>query len=440
MNTSGETVTKRSFDELRRRATAYDRQAQFELARLLEAAGDGAQAAHWLHVAAEAGNIQATALLGVWQLLARNVKRNEQAGIRRLQQAAHSGDAAACSFLATLHAAGFAADCDWQLAADWLIAAAKLGNERALTQLALLVEHSQTELRARLFYAAAERGSAIAPYFLGKMSLASPDRGAQRAGELWMAVAATAGNPRALQLAQPLAGMHALPAGPPLAASFWKRVAAAFDPQRFLVPVQIAVSTSEPYLARSQALLAPSLCDYLIGLAAPLLVRAEVNDVEQGRKVHEMRTNWQARFPLTNTDVIGIIAARRVALLAQEPFENQEDAMVLRYRPGEAYEEHYDFIDPRVIAFERELATQGQRIATVLVYLNDEYDGGYTEFPQLRWRFRGTQGDALVFRNVTAAGVPDRRMLHAGRPPLTGEKWLLSKWVRDRPQLGRQFR
>jgi prolyl 4-hydroxylase len=73
----------------------------------------------------------------------------------------------------------------------------------------------------------------------------------------------------------------------------------------------------------------------------------------------------------------------------------------------------------------------------VLIYLNDEYTGGETDFPVLGWRYRGSPGDALAFRNVTAAGLPDVRTLHAGRPPAGGEKWLLSKWIRDRRQLGR---
>jgi prolyl 4-hydroxylase len=71
-------------------------------------------------------------------------------------------------------------------------------------------------------------------------------------------------------------------------------------------------------------------------------------------------------------------------------------------------------------------------VFTVLVYLNDDLEGGETEFLQLGLRHRGRKGDALMFRNVDAEGQPDRRTLHAGRPPTQGEKWLLSVWIRDR--------
>ena len=417
-----------------------DSESLVDLARAFDQQGLAEQAVHSLEEAAAAGSTEATALLGVWELLAHNVERNHESGLARLTEAAQRGDQPACCFMATLHAAGFAAAADWGLAGQWLIAAAKVGNERALVQLALLIDDAEQELRVRLLYAAAAGGSAIAPYFLGLSSLAVPGASTQQAGQVWMAIAATRGNPCAARLAQPLPGVPPLKAGPELGAAFWDRVAAAFAPQRFLAQPQIVVQMPDPPIVTAPGLLAPALCDYLVGLAAPLVQRAEVNDVRAGSRVHQMRTNSQARFGFTNTDVIGVLAARQVAQLAGEPFENQEDTMILRYRPGEAYEDHFDFVDPRVPGFAHELATRGQRIATVLVYLNDGYTGGHTEFPQLQWRFRGAPGDALAFRSVTVQGQPDLRTLHAGRPPQTGEKWILSKWLRDRPQLGRGSR
>lgn len=430
-----------SLDELQSRAQAGESQAQVDLARVLDQQGEGEQAARWLAAAATGGSTEAVALLGAWELLAHNVERNHQSGLARLTQAAQRGDDHACCFMATLHAAGFAAQADWRLTSEWLIAAARLGNDRALVQLALLCDDSETELRIRLLYAAAVRGSAIAPYFLGLSSLAVPGgRGTEQAGQVWLAIAATRGNPCAARRAQPLSSLPQLAPGPELGEDFWKRVAATFAPQRFLGPAHVAVGVPDPPIMTATGLLPTAWCDYLADLAAPLLQRAEVNDVRAGSRVHHMRSNSQARFGFTNTDVIGVLAARRVAQLAGEPFENQEDMMILRYRPGEAYEDHFDFVDPRVPGFAQELATRGQRIATVLVYLNDDYSGGYTEFPRLQWRFRGAQGDALAFRSVTANGEPDPRTLHAGRPPQAGEKWVLSKWLRERPQLGRNFR
>jgi prolyl 4-hydroxylase len=424
---------------LQLRAEANDPEAQLQLAQLLAASKDGERAASWLQRSAEAGNLSAGALLGAWLLLGYNLKQDEAAGIARLQDAAARGDAAANAFLATLHASGLAVPHDWRVATQWLIAAAKLGSDRAQTQLALLVGAGEMELRARLLLAAATRGNAIAPYFLGKALLDVDRPDARSSAALWLGVAAAAGNPCALRLAPASAGGIKLPSPPMLDDAFWSRVRDAIDFQPLLGAPSVTTQRHDPQLLTAARILPAEFCEYLIGIAAPLQQRAEVNDALGQAQVHEMRTNSHARFGLTNTDVIGVLAARRVAQVVGEPFENQEDTMVLRYLPGEAYDDHYDFVDPRVPQFQRELELQGQRIATVLIYLNEQYTGGETEFPELGWRYRGSQGDALAWRNVTAAGQPDMRTLHAGRPPVSGEKWLLSKWIRDRRQLGRMF-
>jgi prolyl 4-hydroxylase len=424
--------------ELQSRAEANDPHAQLELAQVLAASKNGERAAMWLQRSADAGNVSAGALLGAWLLLGYNLTQDEAAGVMRLQGAASKGDAAASAFLATLHASGLAVPHDWRMTTQWLIAAARSGSDRALTQLALLVGSAQ-ELRARLLFAAATRGNAIAPYLLGKALLEVDRPDARASAGSWLGVAAAAGNPCALRLAPAGASAVKLPPPPVFDDAFWSRVSDAVDYPPLLAAPSIMKQRQDPPLLTASRVLPNTFCEYLIGIAAPLLQRAEVNDALGQAQVHAMRTNSHARFGLTNTDVIGVLAARRVAQIIGEPFENQEDTMILRYRPGEAYDDHYDFVDPRVPQFQRELELQGQRLATVLIYLNEEYAGGETEFPELGWRYRGSQGDALGWRNVTAAGLPDTRTLHAGRPPVSGEKWLLSKWIRDRRQLGRMF-
>jgi TPR repeat protein len=425
--------------ELESRAARNDAHAQVELARLLDAAGRGEQSAVWLRRAADSGNAVANATLGAWLLLGYNVERDETASIRRLLAASAQGDDAAPAFLATLHAAGLVVDHDWRKAGEWLVAAAMRGNDKAQMQLALLADETERELRPRLLFSAAARGNAIAPYFLGKALRDTGRADASTSARLWLRIAATAGNPCALLLEEPLPAPAALPPPPVFDAAFWDRTREAFDPQRFLAPPTTRVLNESPLLAAGSALLPSSWCEYLMVSAVPFLERAGVNDIKGGTGEHEIRTNSHAQLGLTRTDVVGVLAARRIAQMVSEPFFHQEDAVVLHYRPGEAYDDHQDFIDPRVPAFQHELATRGQRVATVLVYLNAQYTGGETEFPRLGLSHRGRQGDALAFRNVTPAGVPDDRTLHAGRPPTTGTKWLLSKWIRDRRQVGRHF-
>ena len=70
------------------------------------------------------------------------------------------------------------------------------------------------------------------------------------------------------------------------------------------------------------------------------------------------------------------------------------------------------------------------RQLTALIWLNGDFEGGETHFPDIDITVRGGIGDMLVFRNITGDGEPDSRMLHAGLPATNGVKWLASRWIR----------
>jgi hypothetical protein len=70
---------------------------------------------------------------------------------------------------------------------------------------------------------------------------------------------------------------------------------------------------------------------------------------------------------------------------------------------------------------------------TFLVYLNEDYDGGETAFPDLGFAHRGRHGDGLYFVNTLPDLSPNLRMVHAGRPITRGEKWIVTQFVRSRP-------
>src|SRR5262249_47930296 len=109
---------------------------------------------------------------------------------------------------------------------------------------------------------------------------------------------------------------------------------------------------------------------------------------------------------------------------------------ILHYDVGEQITDHYDFIDPASPNYAAQIARQGERVVTFLVYLNDDYARGETEFPRFALRHKGRRGEGLYFANALASGEPDRRALHAGRPPESGEKWIVSQFIRSRALLG----
>lgn len=198
------------------------------------------------------------------------------------------------------------------------------------------------------------------------------------------------------------------------------------------------VLSDSPRALVVEKLIPPEVCTWIIEQSAPRLTPAELYDPASGKPMTgiETRLNRIANFSLTDTQLLNVMMQARMAAAAGAPLAMLESFAVLHYRPGEEYGEHVDYLDPAIPAYAAELARAGQRVATCLVYLNDDYEGGQTEFPKLDLAFKGGAGDALIFFSADASGRPDPRTVHAGRTPTSGEKWLLSQFFRNRPVLG----
>jgi prolyl 4-hydroxylase len=114
------------------------------------------------------------------------------------------------------------------------------------------------------------------------------------------------------------------------------------------------------------------------------------------------------------------------------PLENGEGLQVLRYGPGARTEPHFDFLIPSNASNRASIARSGQRTSTLIVYLNDVAAGGETVFPEVGLNVSARQGNGLYFEYANSRGQVDRRSLHAGAPVAEGEKWVVTKWVRER--------
>ena len=143
-----------------------------------------------------------------------------------------------------------------------------------------------------------------------------------------------------------------------------------------------------------------------------------------------MRDNTECHFPVDEGDLILQFLRSRIAAVTELFVTGMEAPSVLHYTPGQRFLPHYDFLDEVHPGHEAEIAEGGQRVLTFLLSLNDDYEGGETQFPILGKRYRGRKGNALFFWNVEPDGTPDKRVLHAGLPPTLGEKWMLSQWIR----------
>ncbi len=367
----------------------------YEQALELDQAGDGEAALRQLGVAVEQGHHEAQLQLAIWLLVGRNCQARPTLAMRLFAQLADAGDPYADAVLASLAASGYGMAQSWTVALDRLLRAAQGGLARAMTQLALLLPPTDFA-RQLLLLAAAQAGDAPA-------KLLCP----QTVDVPWSAMEE---------------------------ARFWARIR-----RRARFPHHIEIPTTDrlhdkPSVAVIRGLLPLDLCRYLGATARPWLKPATVNDATDGERPDASRSNRVMSFFPLERDVLVQSIDQRLAAAAQLPLSYGDVLSVLHYRPGETYRPHFDFFDPAFPQHAVQLADRGQRVLTMLVYLNDEYRDGHTQFQRLNWSFRGQPGDALMFSNVDADGEPDRMTLHSGASPTAGEKWLLSKWFRNRVQ------
>lgn len=188
----------------------------------------------------------------------------------------------------------------------------------------------------------------------------------------------------------------------------------------------------DPRIGMVDGFLSAAECAWLIERAAPMQEAALVYD-EQGRTLrNDERTNTAGAFKLTDFDLPLLLIRQRIANTLAIPVAHFERTSVFRYEVGQRFGPHADYI---ATAYTGEIRSNGQRPATFLVYLNDDFDGGETHFLALGKRFRGGVGDALFFYNLTADGLPNEATMHEGEPPTRGEKWLLSQFIRDKDRL-----
>lgn len=355
--------------DIERRALAGDPLAQVQFAQSLSRHGQRESAEKWLRQAASQGNCDAMLALGQ-HLLSNPTTVNRAAveeGRRLIFFAAETGSGAAAHLAAMMHAIDITIPGNFVVAIDYLTRAAEAGHLQAQAELATLA----CDRRILATIAAQEI----------------------------------------------------------LAPTIWNELRQVVDLHKLTKAPSPRIVRESPFIAVAEDFVSHETCEWLVRKAAPCLETAQTYNSStisgggtvSGRPV----AHHSAASP--ELDLVLLPILQRIAALTRIPMNGMEPTSVLHYESGQEYQPHYDFLDPAVPTFRTQIARTGQRIMTILVYLNDDFEGGETEFPRLGFRYKGRKGDALLFRNVDSQGVPDRRTLHAGLPPTKGEKWLFAR-------------
>ncbi|MBY0412467.1 MAG: 2OG-Fe(II) oxygenase [Burkholderiaceae bacterium] len=194
--------------------------------------------------------------------------------------------------------------------------------------------------------------------------------------------------------------------------------------------VNVLLAVTQPRITVFGNLLSGEECDALIAAAAPRMQRSlTVASHTAGEEVHVDRTSDGMFFQRGEGPLIERIEAR-IAQLLQWPVENGEGLQVLHYRPGTQYRPHYDYFDPADAGTPAILQRGGQRVGTLVIYLNTPEKGGGTTFPELQLEVAPQRGNAVFFSYDRPD--PATRTLHGGAPVIAGEKWIATKWLRER--------
>ncbi len=155
-------------------------------------------------------------------------------------------------------------------------------------------------------------------------------------------------------------------------------------------------------------------------------------DGEMG--TNDIRTSHEVRLRPGLRNLVIDTVERRMADWSHFPIANGEYPLVLRYENEQSFEQHFDYFIPERFAMgEGPLEFGGQRVATQLVYLNQEFSGGETRFDNAGISIRPERGMCMLFYNVGPDHNVDPLTRHTGVALRGGVKWLLSRWIRELP-------
>jgi prolyl 4-hydroxylase len=196
--------------------------------------------------------------------------------------------------------------------------------------------------------------------------------------------------------------------------------------------IQIVARVKKPIIILLDNFLSSIECEQLIALAQQKLKPSTTVDKVTGEfKIINDRRSEGSFFSLGETDLIKTLD-QRIATLINWPIENGEGIQVLHYTVGGEYKEHYDYFDPNLAGSQSQIKYGGNRVATLIMYLNNAEQGGETVFPKIGFNIVPKKGAAVYFEYCNGSGQLDALTLHAGTPVKTGEKWIATKWLRER--------
>ena len=172
----------------------------------------------------------------------------------------------------------------------------------------------------------------------------------------------------------------------------------------------------------------PEEAKELIRTATPKMKKSTIRGYDTDKDVRDSKTTWLNK----NSNYLIKTIFKKASSLTNKKIAQMENLQIIHYTPNQYFKSHYDQSHQNSEWNNKELIRHGgPRLYTLIIYLNDNYKGGETEFPKLNKKFKLNTGDAVLFHNLD---IQEKQVhesaIHAGKPVLSGEKWLATVWVR----------
>jgi len=183
------------------------------------------------------------------------------------------------------------------------------------------------------------------------------------------------------------------------------------------------------YIQEVRHFLTKQECQKIRELSQSRLTKSRVYTSQNDIEDNSVRISEQCWLKDLDDPLLADIS-RRVATLTGTDIQSQEELQVVKYGEGGFYKPHYDACNKATDDCSRLNKGLGPRHITVIMYLNDDFQGGETYFPNIDTAVKPEEGKLAIFYNVDNEGEILPKSLHGGLSVTGGDKWIANKWIR----------
>jgi len=216
---------------------------------------------------------------------------------------------------------------------------------------------------------------------------------------------------------------------------FTPRLKLKLSPPNFdVAKVKPVHANAPPFLYVLSGFMSPEECQHFLQISKDRFERSSVTGVSGQQGQDNVRTSYSCLLGESETPIVRAVE-ERAARVCGVDVSHIEALQIVRYHPGQKYDAHHDYFH---------YPLDNQRYITLLVYLNDDFEGGATRFvhSSVNKAVQPVAGDAAFWYNSVHAGNGSHAVKclteseHQGTPPTSGVKYAVNIWVRQKPFRG----